>query len=191
MRKVISFMVTTLDGYVEGPNGEFDWPNVDDEFNEFAIKQLEDIDTLLFGRVGYEGMAAYWPTDQGEQDDPVIAGLMNGVDKVVYSKTLEQADWNNTRLVTDDAATDVARRKRQSGKTIGIFGSPNLAVSFMRAGLVDEVRVMVMPILLGAGRSLYDALDGDRVAVQHVDTRTFANGNVLITYRPITQGAKA
>ncbi|HEX2382971.1 MAG TPA: dihydrofolate reductase family protein [Acidimicrobiales bacterium] len=188
MRNVISFMVTTLDGYVEGPNGEFDWPNVDDEFNDFAIKQLADIDTLLFGRVGYEGMASYWPTDQAQRDDPDVAGLMNGVAKVVYSKTLDKADWSNTTLVQDDAATDVEQRKQQSGKTMGIFGSPNLAVSLMRAGLVDELRVMVMPILLGAGRSLYDALDGERVAVQHVDTRTFASGNVIITYRPVIEG---
>lgn len=188
MRKVISFMATTLDGYVEGPNGEFDWPNVDDEFNEFAIAQLGEIDTLLFGRIGYENMASYWPTEQALDDDPTVADLMNGVAKVAYSKTLAKADWSNTTLVTGDAAADVAARKQQAGKALGVFGSPDLTVSLIKAGLVDEVRVMVMPILLGAGRSLYDALKGERVAVQHLDTRTFASGNVLITYRPVVDG---
>jgi len=190
MRKVISFMVTTLDGFVEGPNGEFDWPNVDEEFYEFSIKQLGEIDTLLFGRMGYEGMASYWPTPEAQLDDPLVAELMNGTAKVVFSSTLRKADWNNTTLVATDAVAEVARRKSQSGKTIALFGSPNLTVSLLKAGLVDELRVMVMPILLGGGRSLYDALD-QRVAVQHLDTRTFASGNVMITYQPITDGAPA
>ena len=187
MRTVISFMVTTLDGYVEGPNGEFDWPTVDDEFYKFSIEQLDEIDTLLFGRVGYEGMASYWPTEQARSDDPAVAALMNRVAKVVFSSTLDSAGWNNTRLFKGSATDEVAGLKQRPGKAMAIFGSPNLAVSLMAAGLVDELRVMVMPILLGAGRSLYDALDR-RVRVQHLGTRTFDNGNVLITYRPLIEG---
>ena len=86
-------MVVTLDGYYEGPNGEFDWPNVDDEFNEFAISQLNDIDTLVFGRVTYEGMASYWPTPEAREGDPAVADRMNTVPKVVLSTTLDKADW--------------------------------------------------------------------------------------------------
>ena len=183
MPKVISFMVTTLDGYVAGPNGEFDWPNVDEEFNEFSIEQLGEIDTLLFGRVGYEGMASYWPTDAAKKDSPLIAGRMNAVAKVVYSSTLDRADWSNTTMVDGDAAADVRRRKEETGAAMGIFGSPNLAASLTTAGLLDELRVMVMPILLGAGRSLFDSL-GQRVRVRHLSTRTFDSGNVLLTYRP-------
>jgi dihydrofolate reductase len=183
MSKVVSFMVVTLDGFVEGPNGEFDWPNVDEEFNEFAVAQLGEIGTLLFGRVGYEGMASYWPTPQAQQDDPLVAGLMNDMPKVVFSATLDKADWSNTTLVRDDAAATVARLKQQPGQALALFGSPNLTVSLINAGLVDEIRVMVNPILLGDGRSLFNALD-HRVGLTHLDTRTFKSGNVLLSYGP-------
>jgi dihydrofolate reductase len=183
MRKLISFMVVTLDGYYEGPNGEFDWPNVDDEFNEFAIRQLNDIDTLVFGRVTYEGMASYWPTPQAQEDDPAVTGVMNSVPKIVFSSTLDKADWQNTRLIKGDAAEGIMELKRQPGKDLALFGSPSLTVSLLERGLVDELRVMVHPILLGAGKSLFKGLQ-DRVSVKLQTTTTFSSGNVLLTYRP-------
>jgi dihydrofolate reductase len=183
MRKLISFMVVTLDGYYEGPNGEFDWPVVDDEFYEFSISQLNDIDTLLFGRVNYEGMASYWPTPEAEQNDPAVARLMNDIAKVVFSASLDTADWKNTTLVREDAAETVAELKRQPGKYLAIFGSPKLTVSLLERGLVDELRVMVHPVLLGAGKSLFSTLE-DRVSVTLTRTTTFSSGNVLLHYRP-------
>jgi dihydrofolate reductase len=183
MRKLISFMVVTLDGYYEGPNGEFDWPNVDDEFYEFSISQLNDIDTLLFGRATYEGMASYWPTPEAQESDPAVAGLMNGVPKIVFSSTLEKADWQNTRLVTGDAAKEITNLKQQPGKYLALFGSPAFTVSLLEQGLVDELRVMVQPILLGAGKSLFTGLK-DRVPLSLQTTTTFSSGNVLLTYRP-------
>ena len=107
MRKLYSFMVITLDGFYEGPNGEFDWPNVDEEFNEFGIEQLHDTDLLLFGRVTYEGMAGFWPTPAARQDDPEVAALMNGLPKVVVSTTLASADWANSRLVKENVAEEI------------------------------------------------------------------------------------
>ncbi|HEY4397207.1 MAG TPA: dihydrofolate reductase family protein [Acidimicrobiia bacterium] len=183
MRKLISFMVVTLDGYYEGPNGEFDWPNVDDQFNEFAISQIRDIDTLLFGRATYEGMASYWPTPEAVEGDPVVAGHMNDIPKVVFSSTLDAADWRNTTLVKGDAAETVARLKEQDGKYLALFGSPHLTVSLLEEGLVDELRVMVHPILLGAGKSLFAGLH-DRVRVELEQTTVFSSGNVLLQYRP-------
>jgi dihydrofolate reductase len=185
MRKLISFMVTTLDGYYEGPNQEFDWPNVDDEFNEFAIRQINDIDTLLFGRVTYEGMASYWPTPEAAEFDPLIAGLMNDMPKVVYSSTLGEATWHNTTLVKDDATAAVAELKQQPGKDLALFGSPALTVSLLEAGLVDELRVMVNPILLGDGRSLFTTLSR-RVPLELTTSTTFSSGNVLLCYRPVS-----
>src|ERR671930_29367 len=104
MRKIYSFHVITVDGYYEGPNGEFDWPVVDDEFNEFAIEQLDETGALLFGRVTYEGMASYWPTPAAREDDPRIAGRMNDHPKIVVSRTLEKAEWAPTQLIRDDVA---------------------------------------------------------------------------------------
>ena len=88
MRKILAFLVVTVDGYYEGPNGEFDWPVVDEEFNEFGLRQLEEVDTLLFGRVTYEGMASYWPTPAAEQDDPRVAAKTNTLPKLVVSRTV-------------------------------------------------------------------------------------------------------
>jgi dihydrofolate reductase len=177
-------MVMTLDGYYEGPNGEFDWPNVDDEFNEFAISQIDDIDTLLFGRATYEGMASYWPTPAAVEDDPEVARRMNSIPKIVFSGTLDGADWQNTRLVKDGAAETIAELKQQPGKALAFFGSPTLTASLIEEGLVDELRVMVQPILLGAGKSLFGALSR-RVPVELQRTTVFHSGNVLLVYRPV------
>jgi dihydrofolate reductase len=185
MRKLLSFMVVTLDGYYEGPNGEFDWPNVDAEFNEFSISQLNDIDTLLFGRVTYEGMASYWPTPAALEFDPVIAERMNSIPKVVFSKSLTEATWRNSTLTSEDIATAVPKLKEESGGALALFGSPTLTVSLLEEGLVDELRVMVMPILLGAGKSLFTGLR-DRVHVKLGQTLLFSSGNVLLTYQPTT-----
>jgi dihydrofolate reductase len=177
-------MVMTLDGYHEGPNHEFDWPNVDDEFNEFAISQLNDIDVLLFGRATYEGMASYWPTPAAQEGDPLVAGFMNRVPKIVFSTTLPSADWENTTLVSGDVAPAISELKAQPGKNLAMFGSSNLTVSLLEQGLVDEIRVMVMPVLLGAGNSLFGGLK-DRLHLKLARATTFSSGNVLLHYRPI------
>jgi dihydrofolate reductase len=183
VRKLYSFMVVTLDGFYEGPDGEFDWPNVDQEFNEFGIEQLHDTDVLLFGRVTYEAMAGYWPTPAARQDDPEVAELMNGLPKVVVSTTLGAADWAETRIVGGNVTEEVAKLKQQPGKGIAMMGSPSLTVSLIGMGLVDELRVMVNPIVLGGGRSLFRTL-GERLRLELLQTRTFRSGNVLLTYRP-------
>ena len=183
MRKILAFLVVTVDGYYEGPNQEFDWPVVDEEFNEFALEQLDEVGTLLFGRVTYEGMASYWPTPAAEQDDPRVAAKMNGLPKVVVSRTLDKAEWANTRLVKDDVAAELTKLKQQPGKDIAIFGSSDLTVSLLRMGLVDELRIMVHPVVLGAGRSLFRTATG-RIGLELVKTRSFRSGSVMLYYRP-------
>jgi dihydrofolate reductase len=155
MRRIFAFMLTTLDGYYEGPNQEFDFWVIDEEFNTFAVAQLGEVDTLLLERVTYEGMSAYWPTPAGEQDDPRIAVRMNGLAKIVVSRTLAKPDWANTRLISDDVAEELTRLKQQPGKDIAILGSSDLTVSLLQIGLVDEVRIMVSPVVLGAGKSVF------------------------------------
>jgi dihydrofolate reductase len=183
MRKILAFLVVTVDGYYEGPNGEFDWPVVDEEFNEFGLQQLEEVDTLLFGRVTYEGMASYWPTPAAEQDDPRVAAKMNTLPKLVVSRTLDRTDWANTRIVKDDVAAELTRLKQQPGKDIAIFGSSELVVSLLGMGLVDELRIMVHPVILGAGKSLFRTAP-ERLHLQLVEARPFRSGSVLLTYRP-------
>lgn len=182
MRKLFSYVVISLDGYYEGPNGEFDWPNVDAEYFEFANQSNAHIDTLLFGRAGYEHMAAYWPHATGP--DPEIVAFMNSVAKVVVSDTLEKAEWNNTtRVGGDDLAETVKALKRRPGKEIALFGSVRLTASLLELGLVDELRVLVNPIILGEGHSLFSTLN-TRLPLELWRTTTFRSGNVLLTYRP-------
>lgn len=183
MRRIFAFLVSSVDGYYEGPNQEFDWPVVDEEFNRFAIEQLGEVDTLVFGRKTYEGMASYWPTPTAQRDDPEVAARMNGLDKIVVSTTLEEATWANTQLIRDDAAGELAKLKERPGKDMVVMGSSNLTVSLLRAGLVDELRIMVMPVVLGDGHSLFRTAE-ERISLKLVGVKAFDSGNVWLTYRP-------
>jgi dihydrofolate reductase len=183
MRKVFAFEVASLDGYYVGPKQEFDWPVVDQEFDEFSQRQLEEVDTLLFGRVTYEMMASYWPTPEAREGDPKTAAAMNDLPKLVASRTLDQVGWENSTLVRGDVAEELARLKQQPGKDIAIFGSFDLTVSLLPAGLVDELRIMVSPLLLGDGLSLFRTASG-RTSLKLLDVRRFDSGNVLLTYEP-------
>jgi dihydrofolate reductase len=184
VRKLYDFMVMTLDGFYEGPNQEFHWPNVDDEFNEFGIGQLNDTDLLIFGRRTYEGMASYWPTAAAADNDPVVAELMNTLPKLVVSTSLTSADWANTRVVGADVAEEITRLKQQPGKGLAILGSSDLTSSLLGMGLVDELRVLVNPVILGGGRSVFRTIKEER-KLELLQTRTFRSGNVLLTYRPV------
>ncbi len=181
--KVILFNLVTLDGFFAGPNGEIDWHHVDAEFNEFAIAQLNSAAGLIFGRVTYELMASYWPTESAIQDDPQVATKMNAIPKIVVSRTLDRADWHNTRLVKGNVAAEIAELKQQPGKNWFIFGSANLASALTDLGLIDEYRVIVNPVVLGSGKPLFPDLK-NRLDLQLTNSRIFRNGNVLLHYQP-------
>ena len=183
MRKVFLFMMITLDGFFEGPDHEIDWHNVDEEFNEFAIDQLNEVDALLFGRVTYQGMASYWPTPFAKENDPIIAEKMNTIPKIVFSRTLDKVDWNNSRLVKENIAGEVSQLKQEQGRDLAIFGSANLAVSFLQMGFIDELRIMVNPVVLGNGKPLFTGIHG-KVKLKLIKIRTFRSGNVLLYYQP-------
>ncbi|SRR5579871_2553529 len=183
MRKVFLFMMVTIDGYFEGPGKDISWHNVDEEFNEFAIQQLDEIGILLFGRVTYELMASYWPTQSAREDDPIVTQKMNSIPKLVFSTTLERADWENSRLVKEHVAEEVARLKQQEGGDLAIFGSAVLATSLLDAGLLDELRLMVNPVVLGSGNPLFKGIR-ERLNLKLLKTREFRSGNVLLYYQP-------
>jgi dihydrofolate reductase len=183
VRKIFAFIMTTLDGYYEGSNQEFDFWVVDEEFNRFALEQLDEVDTLLLGRVTYQGMAAYWPTAAGEQDDPRVAARMNGLSKIVVSRTLDKAEWVNTQLITGDVATELTTLKEQPGKDIAILGSSDLTASLLHTVLLDEVRIMVNPVVLGSGKSVFRTA-GERAGLKLLKSRRFKSGNVLLYYQP-------
>ncbi len=183
MRKLFSFNMVTLDGFFEGPNHNIDWHNVDGEFNEFAIEQTGAVDMLLFGRVTYQLMASYWPTPAAIANDPIVAGLMNRLPKMVFSRTLQKADWNNTRLIKDHVAEEISKLKQQPGKDLALFGSAILMFTLMQLDLIDEHRIMVNPVILGNGHPLFKRTQ-DKLGLKLLKTRTFGNGNVLLCYQP-------
>lgn len=185
MRTLAIFNMMSLDGFFAGPNGELDWHNVDDEFNAFAIEQAQSrhVDTLLFGRVTYELMAAYWPTPEARTNDPIVARFMNETSKVVFSRTLQRVEWENSRLASGDAVAEVRALKRAAGGSLMIFGSAQLAAALDRAGLIDEHRLMVNPVILGRGRPLFAGAAEPR-RLKLVSSRAFRSGNVLLNYQP-------
>ena len=184
MRKLFSFNMVTLDGFFEGPNHDINWHNVDAEFNEFAIEQTGTVDVILFGRVTYQMMASYWPTPDAIANDPIVAGQMNRVPKIVVSRTLDKAEWNNTRLIKDHVAEEITKLKQQPGKDLALFGSANLMSALMQLDLIDEHRIMVNPMILGDGQPLFKR-GKDKQNLKLVRTRVFGNGNVLLYYQPI------
>lgn len=185
MRKLLVFNLVTLDGYFEGLNRDISWHNVDAEFNEYAIDMLNSADALLFGRVTYDLMAGFWPTPDAIKNDPIVAGKMNSLSKIVFSKTLKKADWNNTRLVKENIEEEIKKMKNQPGKDMALLGSGTIMSEFAQRGLIDEYRIMVNPIILGQGTPLFKGIK-ERINLKLVRTRTFRNGNVLLYYQPGT-----
>ncbi len=183
MGTVASFIFISLDGFYEGPSGELDWPNVDAEFHDFAARQLDEADAIAFGRATYEHMAAYWPTEQAMVNDPEMTTRMNAKEKLVFSRTLRGAGWSGTTVVQGGAIEHVRELKAATGKELLVIGSAHLTAGLAKAGVLDELRIMIFPIVLGQGRSLFEDLH-DRLSLTLLHVRRFDSGNVLITYRP-------
>ncbi|HEY0870908.1 MAG TPA: dihydrofolate reductase family protein [Acidothermaceae bacterium] len=183
MRTVASFIMISLDGFYEGRNGELDWPIIDQEFGDFALTQLDAAATLGFGRATYEHMAAYWPTAQATANDPAIASRMNDKDKLVFSTTLTEASWSGTTIVRGEATQHLPMIKAATDKELLVIGSAHLTANLAQAGVLDELRVMVCPITLGQGRSLFEDLNG-RVSLTLLRVKQFDSGNLVLTYRP-------
>jgi dihydrofolate reductase len=173
--------LVTLDGFFEGPTKwDIGWHDTawGDELEQLSLEQLAAADTLLFGRVTYEGMASYWPTATGD-----VAHRMNGIAKFVFSKTLDRAEWANTTLVKSSAEAEVARLKRQAGKDVYVFGSAELSASLSRQGLIDEYRLGVAPVILGSGTPLFK-LGPDRLKLKLIEAKPLKTGCVILRYQP-------
>lgn len=173
--------LVTLEGFFEGPKKwDLDWHEYvwGDELEQFGLDQGRTADALLFGRVTYEGMAAYWSTAKG-----ATAEFMNSVPKVVFSRTLGKADWNNTRLVRDDPAAEVAKLKNASGRNLFVFGSAELSATLMQHNLFDEYRLCVVPVVLGAGTPLFKPSAG-RKRMTLRETRILKSGGVILFCEP-------
>lgn len=181
MRKLIMWNFITLDGYFEG-NKNWDlsfhesiWGK---ELEKISIEQLKSADFLVFGRITYEGMAAYWKTAEGEGE---VTGLMNSIPKLVFSKTLNSVDWNNTSLVKGNASAEISRLKAEGNRHMFVFGSANLSETFMNDNLFDEYRIGIAPVILGSGRPLFrKGISSKKMTL--VSTQQLSTGGVILKY---------
>ncbi len=185
MGRLIMWNLVTLDGYFEGPGHDLSmhqdvWG---EELEAFSIEQLEGAGALLFGRVTYDMMAAYWPTEE----PGVIADYMNGLPKVAFSRSQREGAWNNTRFPAGDAVAEVTKLKGETPGNILLFGSADLAASLTPAGLFDEIRLCVTPRLLGEGTRLFRGAP-DSMRLDLAEARTLTNGGVILRYVPGAQG---
>jgi dihydrofolate reductase len=187
MRKLVAWELVSLDGVMEAPE-EWAFPYSNEEMEQANAAGMAASDTMLLGRVTYEGLAAFWPNQPA--GTPMV-DYINSVRKHVVSGTLEEPlEWNNSVLIEGNGfAEEVAKLKRQPGKDITIIGSGLLVRSLLNEGLLDELTLIVHPLILGGGKRLFED-GGDRQALELVDSRTFAPGVLSLTYRPAKVGGE-
>ncbi|BFH62483.1 dihydrofolate reductase family protein [Paenibacillus azoreducens] len=186
MRKIIASEFVSLDGVMEEPNWTFQFNT--DEQNQFKYEELKACDTLLVGRVTYEGFAAAWPKVKDTVAKGVVipddfADRMNNYPKFVVSTTLQEVSWNNSQLIKGDLVEEVTKLKQMPGRDILVAGSCQLVNTLMQHDLIDEYRIMVFPIVVGEGKRLFND-HNDRKILQHVETKTFRSGVTVLTYKP-------
>ncbi|MFG3440705.1 dihydrofolate reductase family protein [Nonomuraea sp. NPDC047897] len=177
MRKIVAGLFVSLDGVVESPE-TWHFPYLNEEMAAAVMATQAEADTLLLGRATYESFAAVWPHQTGE-----MADQLNAVPKLVASTTLRTAEWNNSTLIKENVLDELRSRKEQPGKNISITGSITLTRTLLRAGLIDELRLMVHPIVLGTGTRLFDESTG-RLPLKLVESTTFTTGVLNFHYQP-------
>jgi dihydrofolate reductase len=182
MRKLIMWNVITLDGYFEGEkNWDLSFHDAvwGPELQKLSLEQLRSADYLVFGRVTYEGMSAYWKKAEGEDNE--IAKLMNSIPKLVFSRTLKEVDWNNSTLVNGNASAEISALKAQDGKDMYVFGSADLSQTFINDDLFNEYRIGIAPVILGSGRPLFKQGISSR-NLSLVSTQTLTPGGVVLKF---------
>jgi len=187
MRKLTVFNHVTLDGYFVGENGDMSWAhngNDDAEYQAFVAGNASGDAELLFGRVTYDMMAGYWPTPIASQHAPIVAEKMNSGKKIVFSKTMDKALWNNTKLVKGDLIKEVRKMKEEKGPDMVILGSGSIVAQLAAAGLVDNYQMVINPVALGKGRTLFEGLP-KMLSLKLTNSRTFNNGKVFLSYEAI------
>ncbi len=155
-----------------------------EEENSYAVESLKAGNTLLFGRMTYQMMASYWPTPMALKNDPIVARGINKADKIVFSKTLKKAEWNNTRIISGNIVEEVKKLKKMPGNNMTLMGSGSILTQFAEQGLIDEYQIMVDPVATGNGTTIFKGIKHN-LNLKLIATRTFRSGVVLLSYRPV------
>jgi dihydrofolate reductase len=179
MRKIVAGLFISLDGVVEAPEN-WQMPYFSDEMGEVVGSNMAAADTMLFGRRTYQEFAAFWPN---QPSDEQFADQINSIPKLVASTTLDRVDWQNSTLIQGNVAEELAKLKEQPGKNINVTGSVTLVRSLLRDDLLDELGLLVHPIVVGTGKHLFEAGSG-QIPLTLVDSQTFSTGVVSLTYQP-------
>ena len=179
MRKIVAGLFVSLDNVYESPD-QWHFPYFNDEMGEAVSSQMAAADAMLLGRVTYEEFAAYWPHQTDA--DVGLARHMNETPKYVVSSTLDSLEWQNSMLIRGDVAEELNRLKQQPGKDISITGSGTLVRNILRDGLLDELRLLVHPIVVGSGKRLFEG--ADQKPLELLESKTFSTGVLYLTYRP-------
>jgi len=181
-RKLAMFNHVSLDGYFTDAAGDMSWAHTrDEEWQRFTGENAGGAAELVFGRKTYQMMAGFWPTPQARQTMPEVAASMNRMRKYVFSRSLQQVDWENSTLVKGDLASEVRRLKSQPGPGLLIMGSGEIVSQLTEAGLIDEYQVVTVPLVIGRGRTLFEGVT-TRPRLKLAKTRSFQNGNVVCWY---------
>ena len=183
MRKLIVFNQVSIDGYFTDADGDMSWAHKQDaEWNAFVAENARSGGELLFGRITYELMKSYWPTPAAAKAAPVVAEQMNNLPKIVFSRTLDKASWNNTKLVGGDLAAEIRKMKNEPGEQMVIMGSGTIVSQLTAEGLIDEYQIAVNPIVLAKGRTMFQGIKR-KLNLKRTKTRTFGNGERLTVLR--------
>lgn len=184
MRKIIVSNLISIDGYFEGLNQDLSWFVTDTDFFDYAVNQLFEVDTMLFGRITYQQMAAYWPNAETKNDAlATIKEKMNSLKKIIFSKTLAEADWNNSEIIKEHITEKVKKLKQQPGKDMVIFGSGTIVSELTQLKLIDEYRLIVNPVILGNGNPLFKSIN-ESLKLKLIHTKTLGSGVVILYYQP-------
>jgi dihydrofolate reductase len=184
MRKLTVFNHISLDGYFTDANNDMSFAhntNPDPEWDAFTARNAAGEGMLIFGRITYQMMAAYWPTPAAAAAMPELARRMNELPKLVFTRTLDRAAWKNTRVVRLDMKGEIRKLKAEAGPDMVILGSGSVVSQLAAAHLIDAYQLIVNPVVLGRGRTLFETLP-ERLKLKRTKTQEFANGNVLICY---------
>jgi dihydrofolate reductase len=184
MRRIVVFNMVTLDGFFVDRQGDMSWAHRNDpEWNEFVGGNASGNGMLLFGRVTYEMMAGFWPSPMALEQMPVVAKGMNELPKAVFSRTLREVTWNNTKLVKGDLAEEIQKMKKEPGPDMVILGSGSIVSQLTEHKLIDEYQFVITPTVLGKGRTMFETVN-ERQTLKRTNSRTFGNGNVFVCYEP-------
>jgi dihydrofolate reductase len=188
MRRIIYWVHSSLDGHIDGPNGEFDWPALGPELSAYSDALNNRVDTFLYGRVVWELMSGFWPHAESmstDEHDLKFAPIWRKTPKIVFSRTMESVDWDAC-LISKNIAEEVAALKRQPGQDMLLTGGSILAATLTELGLIDEHHVIVHPVVLGGGKPLLNV--ADRIDLRLTESRTFDARTVLLRYECPEQG---